>query len=217
MKGYRLEDEKYAFNVRAQKGTETFVLSPVMFDAGEQGIMRNPDIAAAFTRDFYFSPVSLEPPKEGMPVQEFSLEKGSAVETDGVKITFKDFVKGNHGGSSMMGGAQGMSVAALLHISKGPEQETLQPALSFAGAEPTHTAVPSKLLGGTVQLVTMDVSMGDKPSSIQIGVQRAGAAPPEPDVLVGEASEKPFVSLLWGGTLLMMLGFGLAVTKRWRE
>jgi len=211
------EDEKYAFTVRVQEGSSSFVLSPVMFNAGDQGIMRNPDIAAAVTRDFYLSPVSLEPPQEGGPVNQYSLQKGSAVDADGATITFVEFAKGDHGNGAMMGSGQGMGVAAVLDIVKGGEKERLQPALSFASGEPVHAPVPSKLLKGSVQLLTMDVSMGERPSMIQIGVQSEGGAIPRPDVLVVEASKKPFVSLLWGGTVLMMIGFGLAIKKRWKE
>ncbi|HSQ75967.1 MAG TPA: hypothetical protein VLT13_10440, partial [Bacteroidota bacterium] len=211
------EDEKYAFNVRVQQGSGSFVLSPVMFDAGDQGIMRNPDIEAAFTRDFYLSPVALEPPQEGGPVGQYSLQKGSSVNADGATITFVEFAKGDHGDGAMMGSGQGMGVAAILDIVKGGERERLQPALSFASGERVHAPVPSKLLNGTVQLLTMDVSMGDRPSMIQIGVQSEGGAVSRPDVLVVEASKKPFVSLLWVGTVLMMIGFSLATKKRWKE
>jgi cytochrome c biogenesis factor len=63
----------------------------------------------------------------------------------------------------------------------------------------------------------MTVSMGDGPSVVQLGVQRNLGVSSQPDVLVAEASVKPFVSLLWGGTVLMMIGFGLSIVKRWKE
>jgi len=211
------EDQKYAFNVRVQEGSGSFVLSPVMFEARDQGIMRNPDIAATVARDFYLSPVSLEPPQEGGPLKQYSLQKGSSVDVGGTTVTFVEFARGQHGGGAMMGNGQEVGVGAVLDLVKDGRRERLQPALTFAANAPDRTPVPSTLLGGTVQLLSMDVSMGERPSVIEIGVQTGSASASRPDVLVVEASTKPFVSLLWGGTVIMMIGFGLAITKRWKE
>ena len=49
-------DQKYVLDVRAERAGTSFVLHPVMFDAGQQGIMRNPDIVSHLTSDFYLSP-----------------------------------------------------------------------------------------------------------------------------------------------------------------
>jgi len=38
-----------------------------------------------------------------------------------------------------------------------------------------------------------------------------------PEALVVEASIKPYINLLWGGTLVMMLGFVLSIFKRAKE
>ena len=77
--------------------------------------------------------------------------------------------------------------------------------------------MPSALLDGEVQLLTMDISMGQGPSTITIGIVRAGEQASKPDVLIGEASIKPYIGLVWVGTLLMMIGFALAIVKRWRD
>ena len=53
-------DGKYAFRVRAERAGNAVELQPVMFESGEQGVMRNPDIANFLTKDLYVSPVSLQ-------------------------------------------------------------------------------------------------------------------------------------------------------------
>jgi cytochrome c-type biogenesis protein CcmF len=45
----------------------------------------------------------------------------------------------------------------------------------------------------------------------------AQAAPAQPERLVVEASIKPYMSLLWGGMILMIMGFALAIVKRTQE
>ena len=121
-------DGKFAFSVRVESQDASFILAPVMFGGGEQGIMRNPAIASFFSRDFYLSPVDLE-----------SAEAAA---------------------------------------------------------------------GGAVQ---------DDPRDLRVKVRPDQATLPRPERLVVEASIKPFMSLLWGGMVLMIAGFGLAILKRTQE
>jgi cytochrome c-type biogenesis protein CcmF len=37
------------------------------------------------------------------------------------------------------------------------------------------------------------------------------------DWVVIKAVEKPFINVLWIGTFLLMIGFGIAMTRRFRE
>jgi cytochrome c-type biogenesis protein CcmF len=121
-------DGKFKFHVRVEGDGESFTLAPVMFPGGEQGVMRNPDIATFFTRDFYLSPV---------------------------------------------------------------------------GLEAAQAAADGEALGG-----------GESGGS---GFRTAQATPAQPERLVVEASIKPFMSLLWGGMVLMIIGFALAIVKRTQE
>ncbi len=44
-----------------------------------------------------------------------------------------------------------------------------------------------------------------------------GAAPAEEQWVVVQASEKPFISILWLGTLVMLAGFAVSAGRRWKE
>jgi cytochrome c-type biogenesis protein CcmF len=211
------KDQKYIFDVRADRGTTSFILNPVMFTAGEQGIMRNPDIMSGFTHDFYMSPQSLEPPQDGSTMAEVEFEKGQERQIGDATVTFTGFEMGGHTKGSMSQEEAERGVAALLTITQNGREETLKPRLVPGGDTPVHTGVPSNLLGADVQLLSMNISMGEGASQVTIGIEHAGQQAPKPDVLVVEASIKPFVNLLWAGTVLMMIGFALAIVKRWRE
>jgi cytochrome c biogenesis factor len=50
-------------------------------------------------------------------------------------------------------------------------------------------------------------------SSVAINIERSGQ-PSSPGILLIDASMKPWISLVWCGTLIMLFGFGLAVVKR---
>jgi cytochrome c-type biogenesis protein CcmF len=210
-------DQKYVFDVRAERSGSSFMLHPVMFDAGQQGIMRNPDIVSHLTSDFYLSPMSLEPPEDGAAASEMEFQKGQTLDVDGAAVTFAGFMMGGHMGEGMSQKEAEAGVGAQLLIQKNGQSEAIAPRLIPAEDGPRHPGVPSKLLGGEVQLLAMNISMGESPSTITIGIVRQGEHASKPDVLVGEASIKPFIGLVWAGTVLMMIGFGLAIVKRWRE
>ncbi len=210
-------DQKYVLDVRAERSGTSFVLHPVMFSAGDQGIMRNPDIVSHLTSDFYLSPLGLEPPEEGAAPVELTLEKGQMHDVQGVTVTFAGFMMGSHMGEGMSEQEAMAGVGASLLIQKDGQTEAIGPRLIPSADGAQHPGVPSKLLGGEVQLLTMDISMGEGPSTITIGILRPGEHAAKPDVLIGEASIKPFIGLVWAGTVLMMIGFALAIVKRWRD
>jgi cytochrome c-type biogenesis protein CcmF len=211
------KDQKYVFDVSANKGTTSFVLHPVMFQSGEEGIARNPDIVSHLTQDFYLSPQSLEPPEDGSAPVEVDFEKGQERQIGDATVTFTGFEMGGHKSGSMSQAEAEQGVAAVLLITQGPRQEIVKPRLVPAGGTPVHDGIPSSILGGDVQLLAMNISMGEGASKVTIGIVHAGQQVQKPDILVAEVSIKPFINLLWAGTVLMMIGFGLAIVKRWRE
>ena len=213
-------DGKYAFNVNVESDGRTFRLSPLMFDAGQQGIMRNPDIASFLTSDFYLSPVSLEEPiaEHAGSGQRYTIEKGKAISLGDYKATFVRFDMSSHDeGGTMSGG--GMTVGSVLELTDGHRKETITPVTVY-GPDGRQTFKPSesRLLGATVQLVSMNVGgMGTSASAITIDVRRDGEVTPGNESLVVEVSTKPLIGLVWAGSIVMFLGFGLAAFKRLQE
>ncbi len=234
--GYQpTNDGKFAFNVAVEKDGKKFQLAPVMFEAGEQGIMRNPDIASFLTRDVYLSPVSLDQPDahaendghnhgrrlDSLSGETYTIPKGETVSLGGVKATFVKFDMNAHASVMSPSDAdamanEGMAIGSVLELNDGKTRETITPVAHYgANGEPTYTPSHSKLVDGHIQLVAMNVGMGkENPSTITVKVERANASAPAPETLVVEASIKPYINLLWGGTVIMFAGFILATFKR---
>lgn len=214
------EDGKYAFHVRAEKDGKKFDLAPIMFDAGEQGVMRNPDIASFLTKDIYLSPVSLEAgdAHASRDHQTYTLAKGQTVSIGDVKAKFLKFDMNTHASQAMMDGSQGMTIGSVLELSNGSATETIIPAMYYSpNGQPKYTPSSSKLIDGEVQLVSMNVGTAGEPSTVTIRVRRAQGMSESVESLVVEASIKPFVILLWTGTAIMTIGFLVAVIKRAKE
>jgi cytochrome c-type biogenesis protein CcmF len=82
---------------------------------------------------------------------------------------------------------------------------------------PTFKPCSSKLINGNVNLVALNVGMGESPSTVTVAVRRGDRPASVPETLNVEASIKPYINLLWGGTVVMLLGFVLAILKRVKE
>ena len=205
---------KFEFTIAVEKAGSRFTLSPVMIDAGEQGLMRNPDIASFLTSDFYVSPLSLDQPAAAGVGEKYTIEKGATVQIGDAQTTFVNFDMGQHGAAGDEGG---MAVGSVLEIVKGGSREVLTPvALYRANQPPQFKKMQSALLNASIQLVAVNVGSGTERSKVTVEVQHSGTSP-APEMLVVEASIKPYINLLWGGTAAMMVGFLLSILKRSRE
>ena len=206
-------DGKTAFTVRVDDGQRRVTLEPVMFDAGQEGVMKNPDIASFITEDFYLSPLSYEAAED--PSQSYTIMRGQSVAAGNVAIRFVEFRMQD--GHTAMGHTVdgGVTVGAVLSVDRGTDHETLTPtAVVRQGRSPEYSKEHSSLLQADVQLAGMDIGDGGS-SAIRLVV--AGGAPSSTGVLVVEASTKPYILLLWLGTVVMFSGFALAMVKRTKE
>lgn len=212
-------DNKYAFHVKVEKEGQAFVLSPLMFDGGEQGMMRNPDIASFLMRDFYISPVSLQN-AESEQADTYTIEKGKSVSVGPYKATFVKFDMSAHDQTAMTNSTPGdMTVGSVLELSDGKTNETVTPVVVYnPTGQPVYKSSQSRLMGATIQLVSMNVGgMGQDPSSVTIAVHRENETQAQNEALVVEASVKPLIGLVWAGTVVMFVGCILAMLKRLRE
>jgi cytochrome c-type biogenesis protein CcmF len=210
-------DGKYEFTVRAERPGSVVDLRPVMFEAGEQGVMRNPDIASFPTRDLYVSPVSVQEEEGGHAhARSYTLGKGQPAPIGDATVTFVKFDMGAHGAGAM--GSAGMRIGSQLEVVRGSEKETLIPVMVYVpNAAPDHEPAVSTLLGGTVRLTAMNAGMEAGGSAVTIDIDDGHAAGPAGESLIVEASVKPFVGLLWMGCLLMLGGFGVSIAHRSKD
>ncbi len=125
---------------------------------------------------------------------------------------------GAHGQDAMARGEGGMSIGSVLEIKNAAASEKLVALAHYRGDQaPSYEPIQSKVLGTTIQMVGMNVGMQPTESSVTVAVNRPGGNSSQPDMLVVEASIKPYINLLWGGTLVMLAGFVLAIVKRSKE
>lgn len=205
---------KTAFSVSVQKDGNTVTLLPTMIQSENEGLMRNPDIESFFTHDFYVSPSGVEEQK----IDEhghITLLKEESVTIGSASVKFAAFDMGGHNPQGMDGGTK---IGVKLEITSGYEKETIIPYVMYKDQQPTFFGAKSKLLGGEIELTQMSIGgMGDGKSAIQIQLKKEGEAMQSmqhKEVLVVEASVKPFINLVWVGTVLVLIGFFITILRR---
>jgi cytochrome c-type biogenesis protein CcmF len=124
------EDGKFAFDIVAEDGSGRFSLSPLMFDAGEQGVMRNPDIASFLTKDLYVSPVSLDDgdARTDRSNETYTIPKGGTVFMGEVEVRFVKFDMGEHG---TLAEGSDMAIGSVLEVTRGNSKETVIPVAVY--------------------------------------------------------------------------------------
>ncbi len=217
----RIENsEKYAFNLKIEKGSSSKTISPVMYVSSiNNSLMREPDIWTMITRDFYVTPLSYtdgasENSSNGGT--SVTLKKGDYYDFKGNKITFESFNFPADAMSAMMGGGN-FTIGAYLLVEANGKKYNVEPKMNSTGGNKEYVSVEIKDVDLRIEMTNLDASgsVGLTISSLSNKVEEIQQVPKE--VLSIEASIKPFINLVWTGVLLMVAGFIISAVKRTKE
>lgn len=213
-------DQRYFFKVRVDnmEGKTLDTVYTVMFISNygdQEQLMRNPGIAKSFMRDIYVEPQALEAPDpEGGVRRQY--RKGLTFEYAGYKVTFLDFDMNNSDAS------QSFTIGGLFRVEKygqDPVEVNVTRTQDASGVTMAPGVVPAGDL--EVSILGMTPNQEDLAlSTVEVRLRNPNIAV-DPnnlrDVLVVEASIKPFISLVWIGIIMMMIGFTVAMFRRARD
>lgn len=216
--GYKpLERGRYAFNVEVEKNGQKYIVAPVMFQGESEGsLIRNPDIINMITKDFYVSPLSLEAAGQHSSPNEVVLAEGETIEKAGMKIHYSGYEFSHPDG-------KGNLIRAKIEITRNYKTETIYPSMTNKSGQVNFQT--AKLADGktgfTIKSVKPTGEDGSKSSVILTISGIDFSAESEPvhtnDVLVVEATVKPFINLVWLGTISLIAGFLITISRRLRE
>lgn len=212
--GYRpIDQEKFAFEVLVERpGKNDHVVAPIMYYSSySEGLMRNPDIANFITHDFYLAPLSLEQ-KSGTarnePLRLHPGEQGSAgglalrlIDIDGPLVAAVSAAPARRGGTVLLEVQVPGGRKQVLRVGESPVQVEGRYEIRLASMAQDF----GRPGNSTIDLVVDQLS---RPS----GPDGDGG-----EVLVAEASVKPFINLVWSGVLILLLGFLVTIVRRTRE
>lgn len=211
---------KYAFSIDIRKGSSEYTLAPVMYVSDyNNSLVREPAILTLLTQDFYLSPLGYD---EGNTTvkssgSSFVLKKGESTEYNGITVAFKRF---NLSSGTMQAMSEGkdFQMGAVLSIEKDGKTEEIELIRKVKGGDVEFTSYSSAELNLKIDLIDLtsaDVEIaissinGDKESEVVLDANK--------EVLTVTASIKPFISLVWIGVVVMVVGFFVAVSRRLGE
>lgn len=192
------EDGNSYFQIQVRDGDEVFIARPNIYMAGDRS-MRSPDIKRTFLQDLYISPLDYQVGEKG---EYFVLAKGETLELGNSKFFFQGFIFKQHANSDVI------EVGALLEISTGDLVEEYLPALE----QGTGGRVSKPVTLGNGDVLSIDGIDAD------LGLVRllleSGDCSDKDEIFTVEVKTKPLISILALGTVLLVIGTGIAVWRR---
>ncbi|MDE3056443.1 MAG: cytochrome c biogenesis protein CcsA [Bacteroidota bacterium] len=212
--GYRpTERGRFAFDVEVEKGRRRFVVSPVMFSGRDnEGMIRNPDIINLLTKDFYVSPLSLDQPDGGQGT-EVTLYQGKPQRIDGITVEYIGYTFST---SPEFGNV----VKVNLNVTHDGKKERVVPAMHNNRGQIQF--IPASLSHSGIQITLKSVrpaQEGEHNSTATVAIVDPGGKPQKKknDVLVVEATIKPYINLVWLGVFILIGGFLITIARRREE
>jgi cytochrome c-type biogenesis protein CcmF len=215
----QIDADRYGFRVAVEHGGERYTLTPIMrYSEENQGVIRNPDILNLYTKDFYLSPLSLETPDETAPQSVDFMKGESKAISANISVKFVGFDFSGTDMEKMMQGG-GFTIGATLEVDNNGKKSTVTPLIKNSGGTISYT--PALLPGTAIQLTIVRMQPNNEDPSqsrVSIGVQDpSSATAPKTETLVVEASVKPYINLVWMGTVTLVVGFIITIIRRLQE
>lgn len=205
---------KYAFNVDVKRGNSSYRVKPVMYISSfNQSLMREPDILEGFLNDFYISPIGYDDGTShaGHDEKEVSLIPGEETEAEGVKILYAEFIRPD---MSVMASGGDFQMGAKLSVKGYGAAKTVDLVLKKEGEAINY--IPVELKEENLRIILKQVDPMSKKADIIISKLSGSMADvhEHKEVLSISASVKPFVSLVWIGTAVLVIGFFVSMFRR---
>ncbi len=160
---------------------------------------------------------------EGILFKPFTLKRGEKIDYDGIKISFKDFNKNvKHPLYSPQ--KDDIAVAAIFDIEYGSKKYAAEPLFLIRDGSPFNLKDVVYELGLHIRFVGID----PKSESISFEIGKSAWKPKSFEIEVAENYERsdfivleavlfPGINLVWGGSLLMLLGMAVSMFKRHQD
>lgn len=203
--------ENTYFEVEYKKGDdEAFSLFPRAQVNPNMGLIVSPDIKHKLNKDLYTHISSIPDPDTN---SEWSDPKTNLVEI-GERFFVNDFV-------SVLKKIQKLEVVEGVEL--GPDDVAAEAVIEIQAKNKTYTLKPifiikEKMMGN---IPATEEELGLKISFLNIkpveGKFEMETATSQRDYIIMKAIEMPFINLLWLGSFVLMLGFIVAIFRRYRE
>src|SRR6185369_14500951 len=146
---------------------------------------------------------------------QLTFGKGEIKEVSGLSVTFVDFDFSDAEKGNMVTGG-GFKIGAYFDVAKDGKTERVELFMKNKQGEITFEPATSTLSPAEFTIVRLQPNREDKSKSkIEIAVNDpSNPSGPKVETLVIEASVKPFINLVWMGTVTLLIGFIVTIVRR---
>ncbi len=208
-------DGKDVLKIQVEGAGESYTATPRLYLTKNSESMREPFVKPGIITDTYISPLERRAGggHDHGSDQHLTLTKGESKVMDGYMVTFLRYHMTPHddGASFQVGAVIKMEkdgavyTATPLMIMEQSGGRRSQPAIINLKSEPKKT----------IHVSLLNVQADQKKVELSFaGLGENAPAPVQTEQLVVEFSKKPFMSLLWLGTVLLCIGTIIAFTQR---
>jgi cytochrome c-type biogenesis protein CcmF len=217
-RGYHQRDDgKYAFTVEVEQEGRKYAAVPIMyFSEQTQNVIRNPDIINFFRRDVYIEPLIVEDTSKSEE-QQIELQKEISKDYEGLRLTFTGFDFPENQRAAMMEG-KSFQILAFLHVSEGKRNSTISLKMKRTMERATFFPTIYKTKDNKRYEFTFARIVAPQGDSVKAAVefiirQLENQTSQKKETLTIEATIKPFINLVWTGTVILIFGFVVTFTR----
>jgi cytochrome c-type biogenesis protein CcmF len=202
------ENKYYEVQLTSQRGSK-HTLYPRIQDNPTMGVASSPDIKRDLSKDLYAHIVDLNDPEKAEWSKPEEIKIAALQEffaNDYVAVLEKVERIFSVGDTKL--DPEDVAVKALIRV-KGEYEEYIAEPI-FIIRNRMVGRIPYEIRDLGIQLTLMNIHPETGQFTIGINTRQK-------DWIVLKAFEKPMINVLWIGTLVLMTGFGIAMTRRFRE
>jgi cytochrome c-type biogenesis protein CcmF len=204
------ENTYYEIEFR-KDGKKQFTLLPRVQVNDRMGNVASPDISHSALLDLYThvsAPMSEEAKEDWTEREEIRVKRNQEFFANDYVAVLESIARVHELGGEILDSSF-VAVKASIKITGKYSDYTAEPIIIF-GTDSRGGIIPDEVsdLGLKISLLNVHPQTDE----ISLGIQTR-----QKDWVVIKAMEKPFVNVLWLGTLVLMTGFSLAMVRRFRE
>lgn len=207
-----VNEENSYFEVEYKKlNGKTFTLYPrVQINETMDMIVYSPDINRTLTADLYTHVRTFPDPEQETDwseIEEITVKPGDQFFINDYVAHFIDMQPVSH----------------IVGVTMGPGDVAVKAIIEIEGESKTYTAEPIYIIknkmAGRIPDFVNDLGARITIQNILPGENSFvfGLSTTQKDWIIIEAVEKPWINILWIGTLLLCIGFGVAISRRYTE
>ncbi len=197
-------NEKNVVEIKVVDGAAVYLAHPrLYFNKNAEGTMREPDIQYGLLSDFYIAPLELRKTEVSADGSTLILKKEQSKYIYGFKVHFHAFRMQQDTVTNAF------TIGADLNIESGTNAYQLTPSIRIGNSGRVSVPVKLRLESGTeikILLASFNANTKEVVLKFEGFAASSGKKQENTEQLIVEVSKKPFMNVLWLGTILIISG-----------